>query len=221
MFSSPAPYEDRTDAGRVLARSLEPWRDQNPLIVGIPRGGVVVADAVAEALDAELDAVIVRKVGAPHQPELAVGAVAPNGQVILDQPLIHRIGIGERELNRLIEREQDEARRRLTAYRGNRPPLDTRDRVAIVVDDGLATGATMAIALRVLKMQHPRTLIAAAPVGSRYAIQLLEPVADHVVCPLVPDDLMAVGAYYADFGETSDSTVRDLLAETFQTGEMI
>jgi putative phosphoribosyl transferase len=211
MFGSPAPYRDRVDAGHVLARSLTSWQDLNPLIIGIPRGGVVVAAAVAETLGAELDAVIVRKVGAPHQPELAVGAVAPTGQVILDRSLIDRIGISERTLTTIIEREQTEAKRRVTAYRDDRPPLDVRDRVAIVVDDGLATGSTMAIALQVLRTQQPRELIAAAPVGSQYAIDLIEPVADRVICPLVPADLMAVGLYYSDFGETSDETVHELL----------
>jgi predicted phosphoribosyltransferase len=221
MFSATAPYHDRIDAGQTLAESLLPWRDQNPLIIGIPRGGVVVAEAVAEVLGAEMDAVIVRKVGAPRQPELAIGAVAPNGQVILDRPLIDRIGISEQELTGLIEREQEEARRRLVAYRGSRPPLDTTGRVAIVVDVGLATGSTMAIALRVLRLQRPRTLIAAAPVGSRYAIDLLQPAADHVICPLVPKDLMAVGGYYSDFGETSDETVRAILEESFQLDDMV
>jgi putative phosphoribosyl transferase len=210
------PYRNRIHAGQVLAQSLAPWTHQQPLIVGIPRGGVIVAKAVAETMGADLDAVIVRKVGAPAQPELAIGAVAPNGQVILDHPLIDRLRINEPELTNLIARERGEARRRLDAYRGSRPPLEVRDRVVIVVDDGLATGATMAIAIRVLRSQHPRTLIAAAPVGSRYAVDLLRPVADHVVCPMVPEDLMAVGAYYEDFGETSDSEVRSILAETIQ-----
>lgn len=210
------PYRNRTHAGQVLAESLAPWADKRPLVIGIPRGGVVVANAVAEALGAELDAAIVRKVGAPAQPELAIGAVAPNGQVILDHPLIDRLRITEPELTDLIARERSEARRRLEAYRGSRPPLDVRDRVVIVVDDGLATGSTMAIALRVLRSQQPRTLIAAAPVGSRYAVELLQPVADQVVCPMVPEDLMAVGAYYEDFGETSDGEVRAILAKTIQ-----
>jgi putative phosphoribosyl transferase len=216
-----APYRDRAHAGQILAESLERWRDQHPLVIGIPRGGVVVARAVAEALGAELDAVIVRKVGSPVQPELAIGAVAPDGQVILDHPLIDRIRISGQKLTRLIAAEQEEARRRLTAYRGNRPPLNVRDRVAILVDDGLATGATMAIAVRVLRTQQPQRLIAAAPVGSQYAIDLLKPVADEVVCPLVPSDLMAVGAYYADFGETSDQTVRGILAQAHRADQMI
>jgi putative phosphoribosyl transferase len=211
-----SPYRNRIHAGQVLAESLTAWRNERPLVIGIPRGGVVVARAVAEALGAELDAVIVRKVGAPAQPELAIGAVAPSGQVILDHPLIDRLRITEPELTSLIARERGEANRRVEAYRGSRPPLDVRDRVAIVVDDGLATGSTMAIALRVLRSQQPRSLIAAAPVGSHFAIELLQPVADQVVCPMVPEDLMAVGAYYEDFGETSDSEVRTILAETIQ-----
>ena len=216
-----APYHDRIHAGQVLAEALDDWRDQDPLVIGIPRGGVVVAQAVAEALEADLDAVIVRKVGSPMQPELAIGAVAPDGQVILDHPLIDRIRISEHELTSLIAAEQEEARRRLTAYRGNRLPLTVRDRVAILVDDGLATGATMAIAVRVLRTQQPRELVAAAPVGSQYAIDLLRPVADEVVCPLVPRDLMAVGAYYEDFGETSDRTVREILAQANRADQMI
>ena len=221
MQPSPAPYRDRVDAGQTLAESLTAWREQQPLIVGIPRGGVVVARAVAESLGAELDTVIVRKVGAPHQPELAIGAVAPDGQVILDYHLIERMRINERALNALIAREQEEARRRLLAYRGARPPLDAADRTVIVVDDGLATGATMAIALRVLRTHLPHLLIAAAPVGSRFAIESLAPVADHVVCPHVPVDLVAVGGYYADFAETTDSTVQTILAETFQKNWMV
>jgi putative phosphoribosyl transferase len=172
-------------------------------------------------IDADFDVIVARKIGVPGQPELAIGAVAPDGQVILDHALIGRIRISEHELTGLIAVEQEEARRRLTAYRGNRSPLDVRDRVAILVDDGLATGATMAIAVRVLRTQEPKSLIAAAPVGSQYAIDLLKPVADAVVCPLAPRDLMAVGAYYEDFGETSDQTVRGILAQANRADQMI
>jgi predicted phosphoribosyltransferase len=216
MHGHPAPYRDRTHAGEVLAESLVAWQDASPLVIGIPRGGVVVAQAVAAVLGADLDAVIVRKIGAPAQPELAIGAVAPTGQVILDHPLIERMRIDELALRGLITEQQQEARRRLLAYRGSRPPLDVHERVAIVVDDGLATGATMAIALRVLRLQHPLRLIAAAPVSSRPALESLRPMADAVVCPLAPVDLMAVGAYYDNFNETTDGEVRAILAETIQ-----
>ena len=214
MHGRPSPYRDRTHAGQVLAESLAEWRDADPLVIGIPRGGVVVARAVAAAMGAELDAVIVRKIGAPVQPELAIGAVAPTGQVILDHPLIERMRIGEHALRGLISEQQQEARRRLQSYRGSRPSLDVHGRVAIVVDDGLATGATMTIALRVLRLQHPASLIAAAPVSSRPALESLRAMADAVVCPLAPVDLMAVGAYYDDFNETTDGEVRAILAES-------
>ena len=216
MHARQISYRDRTQAGQILAESLAEWQGADPLVIGIPRGGVVIARAVAEAMAADLDAVIVRKIGAPAQPELAIGAVAPTGQVILDHPLIERMGIDELALRGLITEQQQEARRRLLSYRGSRPPLDVHERVAIVVDDGLATGATMAIALRVLRLQHPASLIAAAPVSSRPALESLRPMADAVVCPLVPVDLMAVGAYYEDVNETSDGEVRAILAETIQ-----
>jgi predicted phosphoribosyltransferase len=206
-----AAYRDRTHAGQVLARGLEPWRADQPIVLGIPRGGVVVAAAIADELGGELDVVVVRKVGAPHQPELAIGAVSADGQTLLDHRLIDHLRIPEETVNARIERELREAKRRMIAYRGERPPPDLAGQTVIVVDDGIATGATMAVALDLIRRQSPRLLIAAVPVAPPTGIAMLERVVDEVVCPLVPRELMAVGAYYADFLPTSDETVVRLL----------
>ena len=206
-----AAYRDRTHAGQVLARGLEPWSEDQPMVLGIPRGGVVVAAAIAEELDADLDIVVVRKVGAPQQPELAIGAVSADGQTLLDHALIDHLRIPEEIVNARIERELQEAKRRMVAYRGVRPPPNLADRTVIVVDDGIATGATMAVALDLIRRQGPRQLIAAVPVAPPTGIAMLERVVDEVVCPLVPRELLAVGAYYDDFLPTSDETVVRLL----------
>ena len=208
-----ASYRDRTHAGQVLARELEPWRNDAPIVLGIPRGGVVVASAIATELGAELDVVVVRKVGAPHQPELAIGAVSADGQTLLDHRLIDHLRIPEETVNARIERELHEARRRMVAYRGERPPPDLPDRTVIVVDDGIATGATMAVALDLIRKQGPRLLIAAVPVAPPTGIGMLQKAVDEVVCPLVPRELLAVGAYYEDFLPTTDETVVRLLDE--------
>lgn len=206
-----APYRDRTHAGQVLARGLEPWAADRPWVLGIPRGGVVVAAAIADELGAELDIVVVRKVGAPHQPELAIGAVSADGQSLLDHRLIEHLRIPEEVVNLLVESELREARRRTIAYRGDRPPPELGGRTVILVDDGVATGATFSVALNLIRHQSPRLLIAAVPVAPPTGIALLRPLVDEIVCPLVPRELMAVGAYYDDFMPTSDDTVVRLL----------
>jgi putative phosphoribosyl transferase len=206
-----AAYRDRTHAGQVLARELEPWRHDAPIVLGIPRGGVVVAAAIAGELGAELDVVVVRKVGAPHQPELAIGAVSADGQTLLDHRLIDHLRIPEEIVTARIERELREAKRRMIAYRGERPPPDLSDRTVVVVDDGIATGATMTVALDLIRKQGPRLLIAAVPVAPPTGIAMLQKAVDEVVCPLVPRELLAVGAYYEDFLPTSDETVVRLL----------
>jgi predicted phosphoribosyltransferase len=206
-----APYRDRTDAGRVLAEGLEPWREDRPWVLGIPRGGVVVAAAIADELEAELDIVVVRKVGAPQQPELAIGAVSADGQTLLDHRLIEHLRIPEEIVNARIEIELREARRRMIDYRGDRPPPELTGRTVIVVDDGIATGATISVALDLIRRQGVARLIAAVPVAPPTGIALLEPLVDEVVCPLVPRELMSVGAYYDDFLPTSDETVVRLL----------
>jgi len=204
-------YHDRTHAGQVLASGLEPWRQDRPWVLGIPRGGVVVAAAVANELGADLDIVVVRKVGAPHQPELAIGAVSADGQTLLDHGLIAHLRIPESEVNARIERELREARRRMTAYRGDRPPPDLAGQTVIVVDDGIATGATIAVALDLVRRLSPAFLVAAIPVAPPTGIALLRPLVDEIICPLVPAELLAVGAYYDNFTATSDETVVRLL----------
>ena len=218
MFGAP-PYADRTHAGQVLAGSLQSVRGQRALILGIPRGGVVVAAAIAAELEAELDVVIVRKVGAPRQPELAIGALSADGQTLLDHALIEHLGIPADVVNGLIEREMEEARRRMIAYRGERPPLVLAGRTVVVVDDGIATGATMAVAVDLIRRQAPAFLIAAVPVAPPSGIALLQPLVDEVVCPLVPRELLAVGAYYDDFTPTSDETVVRLLSGAQGSGD--
>lgn len=209
-----ATYRDRAHAGQVLAGELAPRLTASPLILGIPRGGVVVAAAIADALAAALDIVVVRKIGAPRQPELAIGAVSADGQTLLDHRLIAHLRIPDDVVNELIERELAEAGRRMTAYRGVRPPPDIAGRTVVVVDDGVATGATIAVAIDLIRRQAPARLIAAIPVAPPTGIALLEPLVDAVICPLVPPELLAVGAYYDDFLPTTDETVVRLLRAT-------
>jgi putative phosphoribosyl transferase len=207
-----APFRDRVHAGQILADSLQPWRERNPLILGIPRGGVIVAAAIADSWGVTSDVVVARKIGTPGEPELALGAVTAAGHVILDRRMIAHFGVDEYQLTALIDREQSEARRREQSYRGNRPPPVIEDRVTIVVDDGAATGATMAVALKLVRTMSPAELIAAVPVTSSSARRTLEEASDQVVSAINPEALMAVGAYYQDFGEVSDETVIRTLA---------
>ena len=171
----------------------------------------MVAAAIAAVLEAELDIVVVRKVGAPHQPELAIGAVSADGQTLLDHRLIEHLRIPEEIVNARIEIELREARRRTFDYRGDRPAPELAGRTVIVVDDGIATGATISVALDLIRRQGPARLIAAVPVAPPTGIALLEPLVDEIICPLAPRELMSVGAYYDDFLPTSDATVVRLL----------
>jgi len=221
MLHRGAPYRDRTQAGQALARELASLQQDRPLILGIPRGGVVVAAAIAGELGTELDVVVVRKVGAPHQPELAIGAVSADGQTLLDHALIERLRIPESVVNARIERELQEAGRRMLAYRGGRPAPSLPDRTVVVVDDGIATGATIAVALDLIRRQSPARLVAAIPVAPPTGIALVRPLVDEIVCPLVPRELMAVGAYYEDFTPTSDETVVRLLDAAHGKGQMV
>lgn len=207
------PFRDRYRAGEWLANHLVRFRDANPILLGIPRGGVEVAAAIADRFGLELDVIVARKIGAPDQPELAIGAATANGGLYLDHATIESIGTDERYLTSTIERERAEAQRREREYRGERPPLDLSGRTVILIDDGLATGATARAAARAVRKRSPGRLVLTAPVGSREAIASLGDEVDEVVCPLAPEFFWAVGGYYIDFAQLEDADVTRLLRE--------
>lgn len=199
-------FADRYDAGRRLALALERHRVEHPLILGLPRGGVLVGYEIAAALGAELDVLVVRKLGVPGAEEFAMGAIAP-GATLLNQDLVARLGIPSSVVERVIAREVAELKRREQAYRGNRPASHVQGRTVILVDDGLATGATAQAAVASLRRQQPRQIVFAAPICSRDGADALRRVADDVVCLECPEDFQAVGLWYQDFSPTSDAEV--------------
>ena len=211
-------FANRTDAGRELAAQLARVPavaaaaiDGSLVVLGLPRGGVPIARVVADALDAPLDVFVVRKLGAPMQPELAVGAVASGGTRVLNDDLVRLIGLDAHDLDRLTERELRVVNERDHAYRGSRQPLDVAGRTVVVVDDGLATGATMRAALAALRSLGAATLIVGVPVAAPESVRAALDIADDVIAVLTPDDFVAVGAWYRDFHQVSDREVRKAL----------
>jgi len=211
MQSSRREFDDRTDAGRQLASLLRPLAREPVVVLAIPRGGVEVAAVVADELEAPLDAVIPRKVGAPNNPELGLGAVA-EGVEVLDAALIETLGVSREYLTAEVARQREEIRRRSEAYRGGRPPVDLKDKVAIVVDDGVATGGTAAAALRWARSHGASRVILAVPVAPAESVDRLRAEADEVVALLAPRRFYAVGQWYGDFPQVSDRRVVELLA---------
>ncbi|MFB1297228.1 phosphoribosyltransferase [Mycobacterium sp. pW049] len=206
-------FRDRREAGQVLARDLDRYRGQSDLsVLGLARGGVPVGAEVAWALDAPLDVCLVRKLGVPQWPELAMGAVATGGGVVLNQDLLRNLGIGDEQVREAITRETAELRRRELAYRGDRGPLDVAGRTVVLVDDGIATGASMVAAVRSVRQAGAARVIVGVPVGPTTVCRLLQEEADHVVCSTMPAHFQAVGQVFADFHQVSDDEVRDLLA---------
>jgi putative phosphoribosyl transferase len=213
MTAVDLPFADRTSAGRLLAGAMRVYRDRpNVLVLALPRGGVPVAAEVADALDAPLDLMLVRKLGVPTQPELAMGAIASGGVQVLNPDIVRALGIPDRTIDRVADVEGRELERRARAYRGDRPPPAIRDACVILIDDGLATGATMRAAVAAARAQQPATLVVAVPVASAEAFDLIEPTVDHLVCLATPEPFMGVGRWYAAFPQTSDAEVRGLLS---------
>lgn len=204
-------FSDRSEAGRLLARELAPLSSSRPVVVALPRGGVPVAFEVARALDAELDLCIVRKVASPLAPELALGAVAEDGYTYLNHDLIRRSNLSRAEREQLVEAKRREVEQRSEKLRAGRERIRLRGRNVIVVDDGIATGATVRAALRAVRAQSPSSLVLAVPVAAPDSLQELRTEADRIVCLLTPSDLRAVGLWYVDFSQVSDSEVVRLL----------
>ena len=205
------PFRDRRNAGRELASALVRWRDEAPIVIGLPRGGVPVAEEVARALDAPLDVWVVRKIGAPTQPELGLGAVAEGGEVYLDRRMVAAVAASDAEVAALLERKKVEVVDRVRRFRGGAPPLEVSGRVVIVVDDGLATGGTARAALRALRRRGPKALVLAVPVGSPRTLEALRSEADAIVCPHPVEHMGAIGLWYDDFTPTSDEEVGEIL----------
>ncbi len=208
------PFADRRDAGRALGARLAGTVQGDVVVLGLPRGGAVVAAEVAAALGAPLDVVGVRKLGLPGQPELAMGAVAALGDAVATVRIDRVLGaatVDEKTFSAVRERELAELRRREVAYRGDRLPPAVTGRTVVLVDDGLATGATMGAALRVLAGQRPGRVVVAVPVGAPAALREVGELADEVVCLLAPPAFRAVGGAYRAFAQTSDDEVRELL----------
>jgi predicted phosphoribosyltransferase len=212
------PFRDRFDAGQQLADRLTEYANRQDLVVlGLPRGGVPVAGQVAARLGAPLDVLLVRKLGVPGHEELAMGAVAELDVEVLNDDVIRELSIPPESVDRAAVRERTELVRRASIYRGDRPALDIRDRTALIVDDGLATGASMQAAVRAVRERRPARVIVAVPVGSREAFDDLGRLADAVVWVAVPEPFVAVGRWYDDFSQTTDYEVTRLL-NVFATG---
>jgi putative phosphoribosyl transferase len=205
-------FKDRVDAGRRLAAKLEHLRGQDVLVLGLPRGGVAVAYEVAIALDAPLDVVVARKLGAPHQPELAVGAIAP-GAIVLRTELIDMLGLGREEIASIADREGRRAVELETRLRHGRTAHDPRDRTVILVDDGLATGATATAAARSVRKRGPARLVLAVPVAAPESVDDLAREVDEVVTVIAPQDMRAVGLWYESFSQLSNEEVEAMLDE--------
>jgi predicted phosphoribosyltransferase len=204
-------FRDRTDAGRRLGEHLASWRSPDVVVLGLPRGGVPVAAEVAAALGAPLDVIVVRKLGIPYQPEVAMGAIGEGGVRVLDDTLVARAGVSAAEVDAVEQRERATLESRVQRFRAGADRLDLTGRTAIIVDDGIATGATATAAAQVARKLGASRVVVAAPVGGPDAADRVGD-ADEVVCLLQPPGFQAVGAYYRDFGQTSEDEVAALLA---------
>jgi putative phosphoribosyl transferase len=207
-----AHFRDRVDAGEILARHLDHFYGRDDvLVLALPRGGVPVGFQVARALGAPLDVFLVRKLGVPGHEELAMGAIASGGVRVMNHQVVRMSGVTPRQIAAAVAREEEELRRREREYRGERPMPEVRGKTVILVDDGLATGATMRAAAQALEAQGPARLVVAVPVAAAETCREFTAEVDEVVCAVTPEPFWGVGMWYQDFGQTTDDEVRELL----------
>ncbi len=216
--SRKATFRDRHEAGQLLGQRLLPFREERPVVLALPRGGVPVGVEVAAALQAPLDVIVVRKLGIPFHPELGFGAIGEGGVRLLDPDLIRRAGLTEGDIEHVEREERRELARRVTRYRGDRPPVPFAGRTVVIVDDGLATGATAGAAVQVARAHGARRVVVAVPVAPRETVLQLQSEADQVVSLVVPPRFLAVGHWYDNFAPTSDDEVAGLLGGNGRPG---
>ncbi|MDZ4206074.1 MAG: phosphoribosyltransferase [Patescibacteria group bacterium] len=210
-------FKDRADAGRRLAEKLLEYKQDNPIVFALPRGGVPVGYEVAQRLDASFDTFVVRKIGMPGNPEFGVGAIAPGDMLVLDTETLRSLGLKQEDLKDIIKKEKQELERRITRYKSGEWSRGASTNVIIVVDDGLATGVTALVALESAKMSYkPKKLIFASPVCARDSLESLRPLADKIVCVFEPENLMTIGEWYEDFPQTSDEEVLYYLNKAYE-----
>lgn len=209
-----ARFLNRKDAGQQLAHILKPYANRDDVMVlALPRGGVPIGYEIAKVLKAPLDICLVRKLGVPGQEELALGAIAPRGTRVLNQEVISNQGISRETIDKVTADELKELQRRDRTYRGDKPYPNLHNKIVILVDDGIATGATMQAAIAILQKQEPAQIIVAVPIAAPQAYQVLKPVVDQVVCLLMPEVLYSIGLWYEDFMQTTDEDVCTLLQQ--------
>ncbi len=209
-------FRDRRDAGKKLAKILKKYYNEKVLVLAIPRGGVIVADEIAKELNANLDIVVPRKIGSPGNPELAIGAVAQDGSLYLDENLIRDLEVSEDYIKKQKEKEVNEIKRRLKIYRKGKKFPSLKDKILIVVDDGIATGSTMKVTIKFLKKRKPKKIIIATPVVPKDTAEELREVVDEVIALEEPIFMQAIGEFYLDFRQTEDEEVIKILKEYYE-----
>lgn len=206
-------FKDRKDAGRRLMKEIVRFKDENPLILAIPRGGVIIAQEMIKELSLDWDLIIPRKIGAPYNKEVAIGAVSYDGSYFTDKEYVDMLGISERYVEAEAAVQLEEIKRRMKEYKGNDDSPDVKDRTVIIVDDGIATGFTILAAIKSVKKQGARKVIIAAPVAPADTVEKLSAEVDEVICPEVPEEFYAVGIHYENFGEVTDGEVAEIIKD--------